>query len=224
MEPNVERIPATERQSEQDRLDLHRGLSIFINSFRFSQGEPSLQQDIFKYLHILHPDWRIDPAMKRNLFRQGLQAIKRIVPTSETAGNVTSSHQVVDEDKQVPLASETRYRLNDMQDELASPMFSRRGELVARIVKVMMAKDTKFLKQGRPLSYVCHYGINAHSTGIEEYDMLFKEIRSHIFEDLKYTESSLFRAKGETRYPLYELTGLYNEHNPNDSIKLWGNS
>ncbi len=196
---------------ERSEFDEEYAKKIFISSFRFSQGEPLLQQDIFAYLHGIRPSWRIDAKMKRRLLTSSLGVIRKIVPTRETIDTVKFPHPVVNEEKQVSLQGETRNRLNDMQDALKSVMIPNAALLVAKITEKMIAKDIKFLKQDRPLSYICQYGIRGHSTGIEEYDMLFKEINAYIFETLKYVES-----------PLYELIDLYNARNPDNKIIIWG--
>lgn len=52
-----------------DALTAEYASQLLFQSFYFSQGDNNLQENMFKYLHLLHPSWK----MSDSLFRETIQ-------------------------------------------------------------------------------------------------------------------------------------------------------
>lgn len=85
-------------------------------------------------------------------------------------------------------------------------------------------QDYLFLitKQGRPrrtdrfMNHLCHYGLKGASTGVEEYNKLFKQIKGLA---LAVTQPGMILKK-EYMDRLRQVIAIHNEHCPDDPVTL----
>ncbi len=59
--------------------DLEKISKLLFLSFRFSQGDNGVQRLIFRYLHKLHPDWRISDSSKDSIYNNLLEPVTKFV-------------------------------------------------------------------------------------------------------------------------------------------------
>lgn len=66
MKPETEVAIETD-EKEKNELTPENGARIFTLSFRFSQGNVKLQELLFFYLRILHPEWRMNAELMNKI-------------------------------------------------------------------------------------------------------------------------------------------------------------
>ena len=64
-------------EKESAELTPQKLWQLFFNSYLFSQGDADLQGDIFKWLHLRHPEWRITDEHKKYILNTGVGRISR---------------------------------------------------------------------------------------------------------------------------------------------------
>jgi len=172
-----------------DELTVEKATQLLFLSFRFSQGEPKLQFNIFVFLHHLRPDWKISRSMKKEIFDAAQPILHRFLAPKEideqnisnTALHTTVSLTSLDNSHEATLFSE----LVDMKIAFDDPVAENPIEAIA---ESMIERDLYYLseRKGRPhtkqsyLSQVFYYGIDQHPTGAEEYDEMFRQVVDEI--------------------------------------------
>ena len=64
-------------------IPLEKAKELFFHSFRFSQGAPLLQVNIFLYLSLVHPEWTISQERLKELATGIRDPIRRFVGDTE---------------------------------------------------------------------------------------------------------------------------------------------
>lgn len=185
---------------EGEALSAQRGANLLFFSFRFSQGYPYLHGEIFQYLHITHPGWRIANTLKKEVFTTVMGRIHNFVSHSQPEEDAHQSQTRIlhphTNTNNITRAIELGKQLHKMQNVLNSDHFRQKEDLVPSLTIDMIERDYLFLAQnkGRPrsdpdaskpsqdpwLSQVCYYGLEGNTTGIPEYDQMFSDIKTHI--------------------------------------------
>lgn len=185
-------------------LDLAQG--IFIQSFRFSQGNDELQKLIFYYLHLLRPDWKVSGAFRIELEKAVRAPIKKILDVDyqtreKESGQHPSSHLFASPNEQ-KITDSVNGMLNIMKNTLdgfrykfpansltrgfggpaitASSIAGLYGDPIPLIAESMANMDFYYRKKGRKVDYLYNYAIQDRPTGLLEYDLMFDQIRSHL--------------------------------------------
>lgn len=116
---------------------------------------------------------------------------------------------------------------------------SERQDLVHTLAQEMLDRDREFIVQrwkGRPregmegkqnaetdpfLSYICHYALETHTTKVQEYDLMFKEIKNVFLTAIK--KDKPFLIKGGLipfTWNLAKLARVYKKHHPESTIDV----
>jgi hypothetical protein len=179
-------------------------------SFKFSQGNSTIQRAIFQYLHQKHPAWRVDAStmakVVRKLDRPATQYIGRESVThyphgSSRYGAPTAEKEATGElDRQLEIFQKCLAR--DFEDDRFEDDRSSDPTVILTGLAVgIIDKDTKFGNGMRPrkheiderggtyspdkdayLSHLVWYGLLGNPTGSTEYDKMFIDVIAHLRE------------------------------------------
>lgn len=228
----------------QEILDSRKGVDLLISSFRFSQGLPALQREIFRYLHDIYPNSGIDDSTKNSITTEAMPTIRRFLKhTPEKAANInpapiilhsylfpdTPTNTTSIDDVDTKIEKEAKNRIDDMQ-EIFNTDPGKNPFSIHSIIRDIVARDFKFLyeKNGRPrnnpdqtypmhdpwLSHLCHYGLNGNATGLPEFDQMFKDVN----DCLKNYGTSML--SWQTDSQLDHVMRIYNENHPQTPVKI----
>lgn len=218
-------------EAEPKPLTAEYAARLFFWSFRISQGNQELQEEIFVYLHHLRPHWRIDDPIKEEFKRIAEAQVTKFLNT--TKGEATL-HMVFDNP-----VSET---LNDglFMWHLMIGILNEEDEpanvKLSDITDGILDKDLQYLiERGRPrstseetpaipsslpsrdpfLSHFYYYGLEQHRTGLPEYDQLFRDVVNYALDwRKKFPEPNNWRNKfqeqGSTLLGMYKKSGGLN--------------
>lgn len=199
---------------------------VLFNSFRHSQGMPVLQRDIFSYIHIIRPTWKITREDKPKILEISQKMILSFLfGTHGRKEGVTLHNSYPYKDR---ANTEIVYALADMEDQFSYEAKSdpeKKRELVKKIADATTGKDLEFLSKEnarnkipnnsrRPfmdswLSFIVHFGLNKNSTGVPELDEMYKDIREFIT-----------RPGAEISQELTEVLQFYRKKHPGVKINL----
>lgn len=219
-----------EHNEEEEVLTVEKAEKLLFLSFRFSQGDPQLQMYFFSWLQRMHPDWKIDEPMQAAINKHAKPHFEKFLQSKEIKPNPL--HKKITE-VETPLELETN-QMRVIFNQDINKLLSQEREmleyvtsynvLIKRIAQEIAARDKAYLlSQGgreRPLnvrptvandswlSHLCYYALAGHSTGSEEYDQLFREIKNHV-------DGELTTERGEK---FIEVIKAYNEKHPNAEI------
>ena len=185
--------------------------------YKFSQGSPVLGDDIFDYLHLLHPEWRITDELTAELY-------------VETAPKILSATRRQDGERNRLHSGDTP--LEDFPERLAamrkifagSPAAHRESILPLSLAHNITSGDYYYLvtQNGRPnrashdagshnpdadpmLSHLCHYGFLGNDTGSEDFNKMFHDVASYARDHHGYTGAPKLYAVVDT-YNYYHDT------------------
>lgn len=176
-------------------LDVEQAGNLFIQSFRFSQGEVELQEDIFRFLHEIHPEWRMSDDFREKVYAESIEKIKNIVFASSRrgipGGPKNNMHTTVGtthpQDRAVEVVKGgAKEELRQMQgilngDGRLGDTDAKTGDdLIQKIAYSMLIRDINYLKKGRSISYLRHFAFDSRSTSIPEYDLLFRKVGEYL--------------------------------------------
>jgi len=166
-------------------LTTAKAIKLFFLSFRLSQGDGDLQDMIFKYLHFLHPEWSMPEEFREQLKIESASPFKKYLSGS----NGTKVLHVSREPSAIDATIDNE--LSSMQVNLNRK--NKRKPSVYSIANEIMEKDFEYLcnRNGRErnssitynpaqdpfLSHICFFALEGHSTGAEEYDQMFREVK-----------------------------------------------
>ena len=171
---------------------------VFFNSFRHSQGTPlPLQRDIFTYLHITNPTWKITPEDKPKILEISQKMIFSYLYGEEDVrkdGVILHNNYALTKGM---VNTTIVNQLDEMQEQFNDQEKSdpeKKRELIQKISNSIIGKDWVFLQRGRErsppdskkpfmdpwLSFIVHFGLNKNSTEIPELDEMYKDIRAFI--------------------------------------------
>jgi hypothetical protein len=154
-------------------------------SFRFSQGFPDLQKEIFKYLHREHPEWKMRTDSKSAIIESLREKVQYVLKLQ--------THTRVDE---ANIASELENRLQQMTVIINSEKKIDESPICRTIFTLMLQQDRKYLclseNNARPrldphadantfvdahFSHVCHFVIQGNPTGHPALDGMCTDLR-----------------------------------------------
>jgi hypothetical protein len=178
--------------ASETALPIPQVTKLLIQSFKHSQGESSLQAKIFRYLHQLHPDWRVDAASSERILVETTRAIGRLLPTLDELGRHTAPDRLT----HIPVFEESILRHSLTEFSRLQACFNTPASvdpaLPQEMAELVILRDCQY-RRGRPhqpigssnryraeadpyLSYLCYYGLEQHSTGSVEFDLMYQEI------------------------------------------------
>lgn len=156
-------IKAKSEQKENEELTPERAFQIFFLSYRFSQGNNELQQNIWSYLHATNLQWRITGEMEQFMkekappvFEKFLWSTEMLHPTLSRStlqwGESWSGLIGEGPPKELGLKSYLSGNIEKMRDVFNAHVdLTKRSknELVRRILKGIIERDRRFLNRHR---------------------------------------------------------------------------
>lgn len=189
--------------TQETSLPLERELTpeyaarIIFDSFRFSQGDPDLQKQIFAYLHGIRPKWKISNDLLNKISKEFTFRVRGFMGYSEEPKpNVDRSllhYNLGASSESDPINDEM---LIDMEK-----IFNGEETLIVNvpvIARGVIVRDKRYLlDKGRPrtfhrsgpeksemgdpwLSHSIYYGVEEHATGLPEFDQMFVEVGEYL--------------------------------------------
>jgi hypothetical protein len=171
--------------TEQER----KAKDLFFQSFRFSQGTVYLQEDIFLWLVAkgYYDDIEV-PENVPSYIQEGMVVPKKHAPITQDA----------DKTKALTEGWERLYAAKESKQSLDA------DELLEPILEGLLAKDSDYQEIGRPnrpyseqvtpdsnndphASFVRRHILNAHPTGNDAFDELFRSLALHLKEENNLT-------------------------------------
>lgn len=171
---------------------------LLFHSFRHSQGVEEIQRDIFSYIHIIRPEWRITPEDKPGIFAGSKEMIHAFLYGSghgrKQGMALHDSYPIQDiETVNIAIADALDHMEDRFDDKKSKP--KKKRELIQIMSDSIINTDLHWLleEDGRErspvsekpkmdpwLSFIVHFGLNGNSTGVPELDEMYRDIRAFI--------------------------------------------
>ena len=180
---------------EKQSLNIKKAEQLLFLHYRFSQGNDNLGENILNYLHNRHPDWKISDEMAGQMVADLSPLVARYVTGGEKGEAVNHKTR-----SQTGAEDDLKKRVREMQQYFGQERVTPERFLILSIVNDMVTLDDKYLNElnGRPnrsgspdsgnpasdpyLSHLVHYGLLGKTTGSDEYDRMFREVRDFVAE------------------------------------------
>lgn len=185
-------------EARRQTLTVPVARQVLFYSFYFSQGTPEIQENLFTYIHLIRPAWRLD--------NENWDALFALASPIEHFANLgfheffqAGQDRIIEElDAIVP------YLYLILNGNPALPAI--RDVLVGELMADIIAKDYRYLVEygRRPktevtyaaqhpgygynpmidpyLSHFCYYALLGNTCGVPEFDELFAEVGMHVQE------------------------------------------
>ncbi|MES2023712.1 MAG: hypothetical protein V4439_03440 [Patescibacteria group bacterium] len=193
-------------------------------SFHLSQNNVPLQHNYFKYLHIVHPDWRASDE----LANVGKEKLK------EKLGDFPHSHKNHTKDSgdafkravDLEIHRQPLHLRDNLNGEILKLEFSKkpRGNslesLLIESAEMIIDQDSLYIIKGRPNregkpyeSQFCNYVLLGKKTAIPEYDDMFLKMKDpFILKMLVAEKTALVR----------DVIIAHNKDHPDKRVKIEG--
>jgi hypothetical protein len=201
-------------------------VQILFRSFLFSQGRDSLQSDVFRYVHLVYPNWSLDARSKHMLQENVSPLCARFLSSGCHASDFP--------EKQIQ--EEVQRQINSLASILETDPVDR-SVLLTRMLKTIIRRDFSYLslRSGRPgsasradqahsitgrfFSHFCHFGLLHHSTGVAAFDQFFAELAAS-YEQRMAASTFWYKELSEVRHELLMLLSIHNQHYPQAPLTL----
>lgn len=223
-------LPPNEKESRQ-YFTLEIAKPILLNSFFLSQGKPSLQDNIFSYIHLIKPAWKVDPTTRNDLSKYITDVAIKMKDKGlhkHMGSNIAARAEAI--------------RVFDVMDKIFAGQY-REGnigtthhDLMRLITTGMIDRDiygfTNFGERGamryehpeerrytpltdKYLSQFCYFILGENNLNIPEFDNMFEDIR-------EYIQAPEVMAYLKQKFPdkLERTVELYNLHHPDKQVSL----
>lgn len=233
---NVSNHDLIENESaEPQSLEFGRAKSLLIRSFQFSQGHTHLQSNIYRWLHINYPAYRLNHELKSRLEVQLRRALPGIVRLPNT--HFSSPEEVIRHPQNMftqsglipipPSEIETVLirELRIFQEILSGsqPHIKDYIALMDELAYGIIKRDHQYIVAGggrerrgkegstspdddKFLSHICYYCLLGMPTGTPEYDEMFRQLKEYII------------ANFEQEKLLHDVITVYNRHHPDQQV------
>ncbi|HEU5381604.1 MAG TPA: hypothetical protein VFV38_39790 [Ktedonobacteraceae bacterium] len=191
-------------------------------SFLLSQGDPSFQGRLFKYVASVQPDWRLEQCALAELTAQVIAACRTFVSNGWHVRETAATEMSLVE-------QEACEAVLSLQSALEHWLDDEPADLLCELMADLIYRDYCFLcvRGGRPrggaasgqatprarhFSHFCQYGLLRLPVGLPEFDRLFEEIRLAVREHSAVFHQVL--ARPEARFRLGAVVAVHNRHYP----------
>ena len=133
----------------QDSLSVAHGADLFFTSYYFSQGLPGLQLNIFRYLHLIRPAWRIadeeKPVIRRQALAKVFQHLQHAQGEQPPGGKVTHASY-----RETDIYSDVSGNLDEMKNILDgaednNPDFQQKDYVISQLAYWVYTRDFETL-------------------------------------------------------------------------------
>ncbi len=189
-------------------LTLDLAKEVFIYSYYISQGSPSLQDNVFYYVHCARPSWRVDDELKISIIEGVVNSVGKLIhnasldPDSLDFDSTPAYHRPVDGQILAQgggIRGFLQQEIDMMQLDLNSSVIdSSKAEIIPTLTYRITEKDLRFI-HGRNrrliqggnvidlfladthLSQLCYHAFLGNTVrNIAVYDELFRDVGEHI--------------------------------------------
>lgn len=206
------------REINNNELSKEKVVKLLFSSFRFSQGDINVQEKIFQWLHAQYPSYKVSESNIDEIKKDLLKKTKSYVLSpkghhtqvrktkTETGDDIPIDHGFIR--KQVDNEASKFYNMLNSQENISIE------QAVQEVARGIIEGDIMYLRSeeggGRPnklnpqMSQIVTYGLSAESTGVPEYNEMFKQVT-----DFVLNEFAKLRNGEETTIPHNHLANLY---------------
>jgi hypothetical protein len=191
-------MEAVETRTNVSTLTPEYGVRVLFHSFRYSQGDPELQQLIFVYLHNLRPAWTIDENLEEEISTRFIPLAKQFLNQYKP----TTFHA----DTPETVESSTKSELDAMLGVFSESLDEE--SVIPTITEHLIQREYRFLRKGRDrklpsksfqktpltdpwMSHFRYFALEGHPTGLTEFDQMFQEMKKFWEHDPKGPEWDL---------------------------------
>ncbi len=202
MENVIEISNPQKEEVASNGLTLKKAEDLIFWSFYFSQGDPELQRDLFRYIHFSQPKWdaqelnrvelteKLNGRIERffNLNQVDNPALHPVVKGDDVIKNNIESEVsdfylfVRNIDSDALYSFTTKEKVIDMLSAKIAKRDERfkRKWIIQQKRKRTLPDDKSNPMRDRDLSQLCYYGLEGNTTRIGEFDQMFKDVSDHV--------------------------------------------
>jgi hypothetical protein len=173
-------------------------------SFRHSQGNPVLQEDLFVYIRSRQEAFTIPPKWETPVKTKLKEIIDSYFGAIKKNWTTAPYHKPINP---IMIAPYINIAFEDLKNAFAQAEITvSQDELLAKIIGQMMMRDMKYLVRGRPrkgrwhkkdpiyyrrdFSYFEHYAGGQHPTGLAIFDDMYRDMREYLLRRSKIQEET----------------------------------
>lgn len=195
-------------EARKAKLTPQTAKQVFFHSFYFSQGSPVMQQTLFRYIHTIRPQWRIDPQIYEFLLSLEDTALK-LHGHGMHAAFINGEKGL----GEIELQADMMVKVFNKVSMADPPADSFCGTLL----EMMIERDFEYLchQRGRPgrsrgyaipygsedysifkdplLSHLCHFCILGNKCHVAEFDELCSMLGYHLASSAQLFEDRVFQ-------------------------------
>lgn len=145
-----------DRESVHEALTPEMAADLLFHSYRYSQGNGSLQQALFTLIHRLRPHWTLTPEARSALASENfLKRIRAYVNSS--THSLGKARNVTQNDINVSIMEETKAFTRIIRNGIVQEEHRNPHKLCAHIIFEIVRKDARFMEMGRKQSQFISY-------------------------------------------------------------------
>ena len=191
--------------------------NVFLDSFYFSQGSPSLQYRICEYLHAIYPDLQ-PPPKQEDFLKRTLAVVNKITLFSpELHEFVDVPYNIMQELEDQIIQCSTILTLSP--PPLSQTLESLISEIIERDFRYIEARPRTASSENNPynprkdchLSHLCYYALQGHPAGLPVYTKMFAEIAAYL---RGIPQNDIFWETDAQGERLLYIIHAYNKHHP----------
>lgn len=177
-----------ERSLPSETLSIDKATTLFMGAISHAQSCTVLFQKIFEYIHASHPEYQlvsrfdtfnIQLAERTHpLIYENLPPEEYGDPWIESGLDFQTQIMWRELNKRPPLPVRTKDVI--VSDLAAAMIYEDWNYLENRRHAKQPALALNYTIRESVTSYVCHFGLEGHSTGISEFDQMYKEVATYI--------------------------------------------
>lgn len=179
-------------------------------SFEFSQGTTTIQREIYNYLHVARPNWKVAPPEQKQIaklvqdrvLKRFFEKARKPKPNKPFESQDPSHIKVFYEDAAKQAGDECDRLVTNLNENIL-PSEEGRRRMIERLTDLIIVRDSAFLigkgkGRGRPrrknysgssrfdpwLSHIQYYAIAGNPAPTPEYTQMFGDIRNWLKEKI----------------------------------------
>lgn len=179
-------------------------VKILLLSFQHSQGNNFLQKRFFEYIHLCHPEWKVDDFLRQQLLINSQEPLLDYLMTEGESDPFSPTSEVSDKSKEFA-HGKLNSSLDNMQRYLNGTELREKTDLLEHTAVLMLLQDWSFLRKGKPGSFIkstevllnanietdpwfshfIYYGLLDHTTGLTDFDQMYREAAAVVVNSLE---------------------------------------
>lgn len=213
-------IEKKESTVTEQGISTEKAVSLLLFSFRISQGDPNLQQEVIAYISKKNPSWQIDDDQREKIRQPAITRVSKFLQRKTVSGTEVKRHAYVEPDE---IAKEVNTRIDQMQAIINNDNFH--SVTIEGLTRSIIRRDVEYVNSGRTRSpvirknpsmdpnqsQVCYYALEGNSAGLQEANELFSDVKESLLNDLSH---------GIYDFSFLKVLSTYLEHHPHKADKI----